>query len=167
MRKGVMFALMASSLVPAVSLVHAQAGATKTAIRACSLLTKELVIETTPYEKKVITQVLSIPPSEEPAGQSGSACSYGGVHLQVNPFPLSVIENQRQADARNGKPWAAVAGVGDVAYFRDNRGRFGELFTRAGAHIVTIQMDVPHGRTTESIKPNAVALAQALVAKLR
>ncbi len=167
MPRGVMFALMAASLVTAVPLVQAQAGAAKPGIRACSLLTKELVIETTPYEKNVITQVLSVPPSEEPAGQSGSACSYGGLHVQVNPFPLSVIENQRQADARKGRPWAAVEGVGDIAYFRDNRGRFGELFTRVGPHILTIQMDVPRGRTTESIKPNAVALAKALAAKLR
>ena len=167
MRRVLTFALAAGSLVPTVALLHAQAGAAKPAIRACSLLTKELVTETTPYEKKVIGQVLMIPPSEEPAGQSGSACSYGGVHLQVDPFPLSVIENQRQADAKRGQPWAAVPGVGDVAYFRDNRGRCGELFARVGARIVTIQMDVPHGRTTESIKPNAIALAQAVAARLR
>ena len=167
MRTMVTCALVAASVVPTAQSLHAQAGAGTPSVRACSLLTKELVTETTPYDKKVFGQVLIIPPSEEAAGKAGSACSYGGVHLQIDPFPLSVIENQRLADAKRGQPWAAVPGVGDVAYFRDNRGRFGELFARVGARIVTIQMDVPHGRTTESIKPNAIALAQAIAARLR
>jgi hypothetical protein len=167
MRRVVTVAMMVGSLVHSARVLDAQAGAGTSSLGACSLLTKELVTQHTPYDTQAFKQVMMMPPREEAVGKAGSACSYGAVHLQIDPFPMSVIEGQRQADARRGKPWAAVTGVGDVAYFRDNHGRFGELVAQVGAHVVTIQMGVPHDRTTESIKPNAVALAQALVPKLR
>ncbi len=167
MRRVVTCAMVAASLVPMAQMLHAQAGAGKPPVGACSLLTKEVVAANTPYDKKAFGRVSIIPPNEDAVGKAGSSCSYGGVHMQIDPFSLSVIENQRQADAKRGQPWAVVTGVGEIAYFRDNRGRYGELFTRVGTRIVTIQMSVPDGRTTESIKPNAVALAQAIAAKLR
>ena len=60
-----------------------------------------------------------------------------------------------------------MPGVGDEAYFRDNRGEWGELYVRAGARVLTIQMDVPTGRTAAAIQPNTIALAKALLPKLK
>jgi hypothetical protein len=57
--------------------------------------------------------------------------------------------------------------LGDKAYFRDNKGRFAELFVQSGNHVMTIQMDVPDGKTSAAIQPNTIALAKALLPKLK
>lgn len=127
---------------------------------ACSLLTKELVTQVTPHQKKALSLILQIPPEEEPVGVSGSGCSYGGVYLQVDPFAAGRFEQLRDTT------WVAVSGVGDSAYFRDNKGMWAELYVRAGQRMFTIQMDVPTGATPTSIQPNVVALGKAIVPKL-
>jgi hypothetical protein len=128
---------------------------------ACALLTKELVVQFTPYEKKALDLVMLVPPSGDPVGRSGSECTYGGITLQVDPFPPATLEKQR--DPR----WQAVKDVAEVAYFRDNGGRWGELYVKVGSRVVTIQMDVPTGRTAMSIQPNLIGLAKALLSKLK
>jgi hypothetical protein len=60
-----------------------------------------------------------------------------------------------------------VTGVGDTAFFRNNANNYAELMVWTGSHHFTIQLAVPTGGTVESIKPKAVGLAQAIVAKLR
>lgn len=130
-------------------------------VRACSLLTRELVTQVTPLEKQALALTLSVPPMEDPVGASGSACSYGGVTMQVDPFTPAVFDKTRDST------WMAVPNLGDVAYFRDNRGRFAELYVRSGTRVLTIQMDVPTGRTSASIQPNTIALAKELLSKLR
>ncbi len=122
---------------------------------ACSLLTKDLVVQFTPYDKKALDLVMLVPPSGDPAGSSGSECTYGGITLQIDPFSPATLEKQR--DQR----WQTVKDVGDVAYFRDNGGRWGELYAQAGSRVLTIQMDVPTGRTAMSIHANLVGLAKA------
>jgi hypothetical protein len=134
----------------------------KSAVGACSLLTKDLVMKITPYEKQALDRVAQIPPSEEPVGPSGSACEYGGIYLQIDPFA-----SPTRLEEDGFVKWLPLPGIGDVAYFRDNVGEWAELYVRAGAHVFTIQMDVPTGRTAESIKPNVIALAQAILPKLR
>jgi hypothetical protein len=70
-----------------------------------------------------------------------------------------------------GMKFDAVPDVGDEAYLRANKParslEFAELYARVGSHILTIQMDVPDGKTTASVKPGLVALAKAYAAKLR
>lgn len=130
--------------------------------KACALLGKELIAQHTPYEKDALKLVLSIPPEEEAVGATGSACEYGGVHLQVNPFASpQYVEQQLVKDG-----WTRESGLGDLAMFRDNRGSYAELYVRSGARVITIQMSVPNGKTTAGIKPNAVALAKAVLAKM-
>src|SRR6188472_127774 len=75
----------------------------KPAIRACTLLTKEVVTQVSPYEKQALNLVLSVPASEDSLGASGSACSYGGITMQVDPFAPAVFERQREKD----KNWVA------------------------------------------------------------
>jgi hypothetical protein len=153
----ILFVLIAS---PALATPGAQHGAA--AAKACALLSKDLIAQHTPYEKDAQKLVFSIPPEEEKVGATGSACEYGGVHLQVNPFASpQYVEQQLVKDG-----WTRESGLGDVAMYRDNRGSYAELYVRSGARVITIQMSVPNVKTAAGIKPNAVALAKAVLAKI-
>ena len=162
MRRAVALLLVMGVFTPALMARQAARGAA-TAARpsACALLTKELVTQITPYDTQTLAGVLGVRPTEDPIGQSGSACSYGGITMQIDPFPFATIEKMRTP------AWAAVPGVGDAAYFRDNRGEWGELYVRSGTRVLTIQMDVPTGKTAASIQSNTVALAKAILPKLK
>jgi hypothetical protein len=150
------FVLVLSAGSPAAAQPRAVAA------KACVLLSKDLIAQHTPYEKDAQKLVFSIPPQEDAIGATGSACEYGGVHLQVNPFASpQYVEQQLAKDG-----WTREPGLGDVAMFRDNRGSYAELYVRSGARVITIQMSVPNGKTTAGIKPNAVALAKAVLAKM-
>jgi hypothetical protein len=153
--------LLVSAAAPLTAADFDKAASAQPAVGACTLLTKDIVAKVTPYEKKQLALVLSIEPSEDALGKSGSACNYGGITMQIDPFSPAFLEKQRD------KTWVAVAGVGDAAYYRDNRGEWGELYVRAGAHVLTIQMDVPTGRTAASIQSNTIALAKEILPKLK
>ena len=143
---------------PASPALSAQRGAA--ALRACALLTRELIMRVSPESDNQFLFV--VPPQEESVGDSGSACEYGGIHLQIDP-PFT-FDGIRRTYA---KELTEVPDVGDGAYFRDNRGNYAELFARVGARLFTIQMSVPRGRTADSIKPHLVSLAKAIAPKLR
>ena len=147
----VLFATMLPSLAEAAS------------IPACSLLDKALVAQVSPYDKQALDLVLKVPPNEEAAGQAGSQCDYAGITLAVDAFSPSAFDKMRERDPT----WMPVAGLGDRAYFRDNKGRWGELYVVVGSRVLSIQMAVPTGRTAASIQPNAVALAKAVLPRLR
>jgi hypothetical protein len=131
----------------------------KPAVRACALLTKEVVTQVTPYDKKTLDLVLTVPPMDS-LGASGSACSFGGITMQVDPFAPAVFERQKK------DTWVVVPGLGDTAYFVDNSGRWAELYVNAAGRVLTIQMDIPMGKTAASIQPNVIALAKAILPKL-
>jgi len=57
--------------------------------------------------------------------------------------------------------------VGDAAFFHNKANTYAELMVFTGANHFTIQLGVPMGGTVESVKPNAIGLAQAIIAKLR
>ena len=63
----------------------------------------------------------------------------------------------------------ARRGVGDEAYLRDNRGNYAELIARVGPFMFTTQhnLEALQGRTLQAVKPEVIALGQALAAKLR
>jgi hypothetical protein len=135
-----------------------QAGSTPAAgqtVRACAVLTKDLVAPFT--ENKKVLDVL--PPSEEALGTSGTACTYGAVRMQLFP-------------GRGGKPTVSapglqpVSGAGDGGLFRSNRNRYAELMVWTSKYRVDLQVDVPSGRTAEAIKPDVIALANAILKKL-
>lgn len=124
-------------------------------VRACAVLTRDLVAPLT--ENKTILDLL--PPSEEELGTSGTACTYGAVRLQLFP-------------GRGGKPTVSakglqpITGAGEGGFFRNNRDRYAELMVWTSKHRVDLQVSVPSGRTAEAIKPDVVALANAILAKL-
>ena len=155
--------LVISSFAPYWTASSSQRGAAggTSAIHACSLLTKDLLTEHTPLSKPSFDLVIQIPASEDAAGQSGSECTYGGVTLTIDAFTAEAFEKARTP------AWMPISGVGDAAYFRDNGGRFAELYVRSSGHGLGIQMDVPTGRTSASIQPNAIALAKAILPKLK
>jgi hypothetical protein len=140
---------------PALPSQAGSTPATGQPVRACAVLTRDLVAPFT--ENKKILDLL--PPSEEELGTSGTACDYGGVRLQLFP-------------GRGGKPTVSakglqpVSGAGDGGLFRSNRDRYAELTVWTSKHRVDLQVSVPSGRTAEAIKPDVVALANAILKKL-
>lgn len=148
------------ALVPFTLQAQSGQAAAQKRPSACALLTEDVVSQTSPYSKQQLNLVLMVPPSEDPVGRSGSSCSYGGVTLQIDPFTWATLEKTGE------KGWTPLADVGQAAFFRDNRGEWAELGVRSGERVVTIQMDVPDGRTALEVRPNAIALAKAVLAKL-
>ena len=133
---------------------------------ACSLLPKAEVKKVAAVNDQFFDMV---PPREEPLPGGGSACSYSGIHIQLDPFTPGRLEELRK---EKGTQWTAIADVGDAAYFYDNNrsttARYAELYARVGPRVVTIQMSVrPSTASAETVRPAAVALAKALVARLR
>jgi hypothetical protein len=124
-------------------------------IRACTVLTKELVAPFT--ENKKILELIA--PQEETLGTSGTACEYGAVRLQLFPGR----GGKRTVSAKDLEP---VTGAGDGGYFRSNRNRYAELMVWTAKHSLDLQVSVPTGRTAEAIKPDVIALANAIIAKL-
>lgn len=131
------------------------------AIKACSLLSKDLVTRYWTGDKRILDMLKS---HEEPLGTRGSACDWGTIGLQVDPFTAQVIDDVYK---KNSKEWTPVAGVGDRAYFRNNSERYAELLVVAGAHTFTIQMSVANGSTAEATKPQTIEVAKAILPKLR
>ena len=136
---------------------QAPGGATGKAARgACSILTKDLVA---PFaENKMVLNIIK--PEEEAMGGSASACEWGIVRLQLYPG----AKQNRTPPAKDLQP---LSGVGEAAYFRNNRNQYAELAVWTATHYFTLQVSVPTGKTAEGIKPNTVALANAIIAKLR
>ncbi len=130
-------------------------GAGQPAVRACAVLTRDLVAPLT--ENKKILDL--IPPQEEALGTSGTACEYGAVRLQLFPGR----GGKRTASAKDLQP---ISGAGEGGYFRSNRDRYAELMVWTSKHSLDLQVSVPSGRTAEAIKPDVVALANAIIAKL-
>lgn len=131
----------------------------KPAIKACSLLTKELAMKFSGAAQKA---VFDLPPDEQPVGKSGSACDYADIRLQIDPFPWSTLE----ASAKKNKTSMPVSGVGDAAYFQGDR-NYASLMAVSGGHTLTIQMGVPFQSTAEKVRPNVIGLAQAIIPKLK
>jgi hypothetical protein len=140
-------------------VVAAQAPPGKSRISACALLPTDLVVKVGGINPQAV-KILK--PEEEAMGTTGSACEYGDIRLQVDPFARS--EGLRKSP---GKDWQPVSGVGDTAFFHANGRNYAELMVWTGAHHFTIQFGVPVGSTPEAIKPKTIELANAIIPKLR
>lgn len=162
------FIMMLSAAAPLAfgQTAGPRAASSVSPIRACGLLTATEVKKLAALPDP-LNLYATMPPEEEPLGK-GSACNYPSLHVQIDPFDWATIDALR---TRNATQFEAVPDVGDEAYLRANKAarsvEFAELYARVGAHIFTIQMDVPDGKTTASVKPGLVALAKAYAAKLR
>ena len=151
-------------LVPPTSAFQARGATATTNVRACSLLTTDLIRKVTPYEGKALEINLVGSPEENTLGAGGSDCSHGGISLLIDPSRSNFDSFRKQ------KGWEQaehIAGVGDEALFHDNIGEWAELVVRSGSHLFAIRMDIPTGKTAASIKPNVVALAKAILPALK
>jgi hypothetical protein len=157
MRHSLIFMVTVAAMAPLAARDAAgQAGAAKS---ACALLTKDVLAAHTPTSIESFKLMMSMQPMEDKVG-AGTACSYGGVTLQLDPFAAASFD-------RLFGEWTPVAGIGTKAFFRQNRNAYAELAVLSGSRILTLQMSVPDGRTPSSIQPNVVALAKALLAKMK
>jgi hypothetical protein len=153
---------MITSLPLVACLAAASPGVAQTGkptIRACEVLTKDVVAKFDTGNPKMRDL---IPRKEEAIGSHGSSCDDGSIFVQIDPFLNA--DTYRKSPA---KDWQAVSGVGDTAYFHNNRDRYAELMVWSGGHHFTIQLSVPDGRTAEAVKPNTIGIATALIAKLK
>jgi len=101
-------------------------------------------------------------PTEEALGSYGSSCNYPGVLIQVLPFQRTSID----AAKKRGR-LETVTGVGEEAYLYENAAGYVELYVKAGARLVTLQRSIGLGATAATVRPGVVALANAVIAKLK
>jgi len=129
---------------------------------ACSVLPRAEVRKHVPWPDQM-EQIF--PQEQEDQFANGSGCEYPSVRVQV----MSTTPEQwrRWIETSKNPTVERVAGVGDEAYIRDNKGRFAEFYAKSGAHLVSLQKNLNPGETTQATKPQLVALAKALVEKLR
>ena len=155
---------MRQFLAPLVltALLHnaalAQSGAKP---KACALLTADVVKAVSVAKKKSGTVAA---PSELPLGAQGSACVWGEVTFQVDPFTPAQVE--RLPTTTSGE-WESVKGVGDAAWFHHVRDMIGELYVRVGKRTFAVLIDIPQGTTAAAFKPNFITVANAVVPKLK
>jgi len=127
-------------------------------VKVCGLLPKDEV-------KKLIggNQVFDMrAPEEEALGTYGSSCNYAGALIQVIPYRPSIID----AAKKRGR-LEAVAGVGDEACLYDNPAGYGELYVKVDRRLLILHRDVPLGKTVADVRSGTIALARALLPKLR
>jgi len=126
-------------------------------IKACALLPKEEV-------KKLIGagQVFDMMAPEEEALAAGSSCNYPGVMIQVLPFLQSTFDAARKRGRLE-----TVPDVGDEAYLYDNPAGYAEVYVKIGGRLLTLQKDIDTGQTVGSVRSGVIALANALVTRLR
>lgn len=146
--------------VAAATFLMVESAVPQQPVTACSLLTRELAMQFSSAANKV---VFDFPPEPETLA-AGTACEYGDIRLQIDPYSA---EQVKQLPASGEQGWAAVAGVGDGAYFRNNGDTYAELAGWVGTRTFTLQLGVPFQGSAEGIKPNVVGLANAIAAKLR
>lgn len=125
-------------------------------VEVCKLVPKEEVRKHLPW----IDALDQMPVDEEAIGTTGSSCNYPTVHVQVLPFTQGFMDA-----ARRSGPLETISGVGDEAYFRNNRNQYAEIFVRIGPRLLTLQADADKGM--ETVKPRVIELAKVYVTKLR
>jgi hypothetical protein len=158
MRQIVTALLLAGSVAPAFGFQTggARGAAGGAAVKACAILTREMVLPFAANPK--VLDLIS--PEEEPMSGGGAACEYGIVRLQVTPGGGA----KRIAPS---KEWQPVSGAGEIAFFRSNPNGYAELMFWTATHYLTLQVSVPTGGTAEGLKPRVLTLANQVIAKLR
>jgi hypothetical protein len=131
--------------------------ATGARFNACTILPREEVKKIVPWSVQGDLEK----ETEMPLG-GGSACVYPSVQIYVDKYSASKIDT-----ARKDGPLTPVAGLGDEAFVQQKGKYWAELYVKVGDRLLHIEKDIPADGTFESVKPSMVALAKALVAKLR
>jgi hypothetical protein len=153
-------------------LAAAQRPPGRTGIHACALVTQAEIEKVLGGKDPMEAMLGNRPPREEELPGGGAwDCSYSTASpFQVDPFPWATLEGDAKAHETRWKPFS---GVGDAAYVCNDlcngtdKGAVG-LYARAGQHTITIRIDSGRAPTAtpEKARAAAIALAQALIAKL-
>ncbi len=161
-RKCLRVLMTALATIAAGSVADAYAAPQGKAAHACALLSKADVKKLAPWP-----DVLDQMQPEEDLLATGSGCNYPSVYIQVMATDEAAF--QRTLAAFKNPTLERITGVGDDAYLRDNGGNYAELIAKVGAFMFTIQhnLNTLQGRTMQTVKPEVIALGQALEAKLR
>ena len=91
-----------------------------------------------------------------------SSCVYPTAQIQVEPYRQQTIDMVRKTVRLD-----PVAGLGDEAYVGNNKNLFALIYAKVGPHLLGVEMDIPPGKTFESVKPTALEIAKAFATKLR
>ena len=128
-------------------------------VNACSLLPKAEV-------KKLIgaTEAFDRAEPKEAATKTGSSCKYAGLSVQVGG---NTFDGSSKAGLAGVPGMEAVPGIGDQAYLYNNPAGAVEVFVKIGARQLVISRPVETGDTFATVRPGVLALADALVAKLK
>jgi hypothetical protein len=156
-------ALLASILVvwicSAAGPSGQRAGAAYQAVKVCPLVSVAEVKKIAPWAPQLDQFATA---EEETVGASGSSCNYPTVLVQVLEYRPQTIDTLRKSG-----PLETVAGIGEEAYARDNRGKFAEVVARVGPHLLTVQFDIGTNQTYATAKPTAIELAKLFASRLR
>lgn len=128
---------------------------------ACSVLPRAEVRKHVPWDDRMES---IFPKEEEDRMANGSGCEYPSVRVQV--LSTSPDHWKRWVDTVKNPTVERVAGVGEEAYIRDNKGRFAEFYAKRGRYLVSLQKSLKDGETTQTSKSQLTALANAVLAKL-
>ena len=138
---------------------------------ACSLMTNAEI------EKLTGRRFYSDPEPTSLASGAGSACTYGTGKAQIvlfsGPKPQELWNNYLKNFGKDKEAKHPVPAAGDGAYIMYPKPRdeyedtIGLLVVHAGPHTLGISLAAAKGEPAESVQPKLVALAKAVVAKLR
>ncbi|HKU17463.1 MAG TPA: hypothetical protein VJQ52_23925 [Steroidobacteraceae bacterium] len=149
-------------LLCAVCVFSQATAANDPPLHACSVLTRAEVRKFVPWSDQIEG---IFPQAEEDQFPNGSGCEYPSVRVQV--MSTSPEQWKRWVETSKNPTVERIAGVGEEAYIRDNQGRFAELYAKSGSRLVSLQKNLNNGETTQASKPQLIALAKAVLAKLR
>jgi hypothetical protein len=159
MRRLVNLAMLAAGVMavtaPGIPAGTPQASAAAR-VNACTVVPKEEVRKHLPWA----AMLDQFPVEEEQLGASGSGCEFPSVRLQVLPFSQATID---QAKRQGGLE--TVSGIGEEAYFHNNRNLFAELYVKSGRYLVTLQAGWD-GKDAR-VKTGVENLAKVVAAKVR
>lgn len=154
LRVAIVAGLLAAASRPIVA--QTKGGQVATRVEVCKLLPAAEVKKHLPWQDFLD----KMPPEEEAIGTSGSSCNYATLHVQVLPYTTSFIETLRKSG-----PIESISGLGDEAYFRNNKNMFAEVVVKVGSRLLTLQGDADDN--VDAVKPKVIALARLYVEKLR
>jgi hypothetical protein len=98
--------------------------------------------------------------------QEGTACRFPmameTLSISLWPTDAKSFDEFRKTLAASGAKLESTSGVGDVAYFWDDR-----IYVRVGTHGLTVWLGAPQDGSDPKRRQTVVAVAKAGVAKLR
>jgi hypothetical protein len=142
------------------------AGSTGT---ACELLTRDLAMKVSTASGR--RGLESAKPSDDIEGMAiakgASVCDFGHITLILDPFArpdqIRSAMRARNFPYKNHEP---VPGVGDAAFFESNSA-FANLYVWSGSRQFHIQMGAGYEDSAATLRPHVIALANAIIPKLR